>query len=208
MFRISSFILALLLVFAAPALAQTTVASTTLTTNDSGDNATSSRTLTPSGLSSANLGQFRVTLAASTAATTGCGHVSVGISTGTGTNTTATPIEMLFSGASGVTMSASATATSDWNSNALSWNTSTDKLVVICDHNTSAARISTTSTGWAALAANGCGGLAGVTYNVADVTGTCGTGTNAGWSMNVVSIETQSAGGVVVPLLMMMGVGK
>lgn len=169
-----------------------TVTTATLDANDSGDVGTSARTVSASSLTNTNRGQVRFTFNGSTANTSGCTHSSFGLSTGTGTNTTAAPTEILWSGVSGPSLTTSQVLVSDWITSGLSWNTSTDKLVIICDiDSTGRARFTTSAaTGWAVTIAV-CGALLGVTYNVADVSGTCGNSTSANWAYFVSLIETQ-----------------
>jgi hypothetical protein len=77
------------------------------------------------------LDQIRLTFVASSAGQLTLDHASIGISNGTTMQTTATPTELLFSGASGFTIPASASITSDWVN--FSGFTSSDKLVVVMD---------------------------------------------------------------------------
>lgn len=77
--------------------------------------------------------QVRVSFRAASAATFKTDHASIGLSTGTLSNTTATPVELLFAGGHGFTVSNGGTVTSDWVN--LSGFTSSDKLVVIYDIN-------------------------------------------------------------------------
>lgn len=78
--------------------------------------------------------QVRVTFAASGSASTVIDNASVGIRDGSTGNTTATPVELLFSGASGVTITAGNSIVSDWAS--LSF-LSSDDLIVVIDYGSS-----------------------------------------------------------------------
>lgn len=79
-------------------------------------------------------GQVRVTFAAPSAANLTLLHASIGISAGDSTgSTTATPVELKFSGASGLDITGGSTLVSDWAN--LSGFTSSDKLIVIIDVN-------------------------------------------------------------------------
>jgi hypothetical protein len=116
--------------------------------------------------------------------------VSFGISSGTGTNIAAAPVEQTFSSASGFTLGAHATLAGDWITTAPSWNTSTDKLVVICDGTSANQLANFSATGWAAIAAP----VRFPTWNVANVSGVCGNGSTAGWVFTVSKIETRAGG--------------
>lgn len=150
-------------------------------------------------ITGASLGQVRVTLILGGGGPAiNLDHVAIGISTGTSSNTTATPVELTFSGASGITGNAltSTTYVSDWVN--LSGFTSSDKLVVITDFN------ATNGGGnYATDQSNANGtlyGLAGASYN--NATPTPSFGPVANYSM-VALVETQAAGGspaLIAPL--------
>lgn len=92
--------------------------------------------------------QIRVTFEAPSAASLYIDNASVGILAGGGNawDTTATPVELLFSGGSGVTITAGNTATSDWTTFSFA---DTDDLVVIHDLGSSSStrRRDTTPSG-------------------------------------------------------------
>lgn len=113
----------------------TTIFTSALGTDDSGNEGFSFRNIL---LITGNAqGQIRVTFKAASAGTFKVDHASIGIYSGSGSaNTTATPVELLFSGAHGFTVSNGATITSDWAD--LAGFTSANNLVVIEDFNSGA----------------------------------------------------------------------
>jgi hypothetical protein len=121
-----------------------------------------------------------------------------------GTNTISTPVELKWSGASGPTLGANQSLTSD-PVVGLGYTTG-QSLVVVCDSNSSGQKLSTTATGWSAVAA-ACSTLAGVSWNVANVASFCGT-PNTNFAVNVTSIQTQAGGGAAhCQSRLLMGVG-
>jgi hypothetical protein len=83
--------------------------------------------------------------------------------------------------------------------------------VIICDITTSTAAFTTSAaTGWAVQLPATCGGLGGISWNVANMSGTCGNSTNANWAYYVTLIETQAGGSAGPPSgsRMLMGVGN
>lgn len=105
----------------------TTIWSATLGTDGSGWENYSVRNLAES-LSGGGT-QVRVRFVASAAASLTLDHASVGIRT-SNADTSATPVELLFSGASGFTITAGNTLTSDWADLTF---LSSDTLVITCD---------------------------------------------------------------------------
>ena len=81
--------------------------------------------------------QVRVTYHANSTLTTAVANCSVGILTGGAADTASTPVELLFSGSHGFSISANSTITSDWAN--LTGFTQTDSLVCICDFGASNA---------------------------------------------------------------------
>ena len=140
----------------------TTIFTDTKTGDDTGNDGFSFRqvcTITGGAQS-----QVRVTFKASSAATLRLDHASIGIQTGTQDACTATPVELLFAGVSGFSISNGATITSDWAN--LSGFTSSNKLIVVMDASATAGSgdyaVNTASTGqtlWFAAAS--------ASYNVA-----------------------------------------
>lgn len=110
-----------------------TAFSTTLNANDGSDKNGYSFRVYPTALNGSG-GPWRwvrVRFRSSTAAGTSVGHASIGIH-GSGVATTATPVELLFSGVSGFSLSAGQTITSDWA--VLSFSLS-NNIMVIMDYN-------------------------------------------------------------------------
>lgn len=135
-----------------------------------------------------SLGQVRVTLKAGTGNTYVLAHVGIGIWSGTTMITTATPVELTFSGASGCSIPAGTTLTSDWVN--LSGFTSSNSLVVIEDFNANtdaSSDQSSPNTMWF--------NFGDQSYNKADPTPDGGWGGSLSWVIGVTSIETQAGGG-------------
>ncbi len=172
----------------------TTVFSATAATNDSGNNGYSFRcrvTTTAGGL-----GQVRVRFIAPDANTFQTDHVSIGLAVTSptppsagGTSTQATPVELLFTGASGFTITAGNTLTSDWAT--LAFNNGDDLVVIIDFHSSNGNEKAQNSGGH-------------LYYQAATATYADSSPSSAGWlgqteilawvaGFNL--IETQSAGG-------------
>ena len=108
---------------------ESTAWSASLAGNATGYENYSSRVRT-TGTLAAGGDQIRVRFVASTAGSFSCDNCSIGISAGANDNTTATPVELLFSGSSGFTISAAGTLVSDWVNLTT---TTSDDVVVIMD---------------------------------------------------------------------------
>lgn len=129
------------IIFRSPSIvsADTTIGSWTLTANDTGWENFTHRNVFPITAAGGPLNQFRVTFEASSANTWKVDNASLGISIHTAATadnasdaeTTATPVELLFSGASGFTLTAGTTIVSDWVT--LAGVASTSLLVVVQD---------------------------------------------------------------------------
>lgn len=101
---------------------------TGLSTNDTGYENYSIRVRTTT--LAAGGSQIRVRFVASTAASFSCDNCSIGVASGATDATTATPIELLFSGVSGFTITAGNSLVSDW---ATLTTTTSNAVVVIMD---------------------------------------------------------------------------
>lgn len=141
------------------------------------------------------LGQVRATFKAGASNPYVIVHASIGIWSGSTMITTATPVELTFSGASGCTIPAATTLTSDWVN--LSGFTSSNSLVVVEDFNSATSRStdqSSSNTMWF--------NFGDQSYNKADPTPDGGWGSTVSWVVGVTSIETQSGGGGGPPIFL------
>jgi hypothetical protein len=114
----------------------------TMAGNASGYAGRSSRQVV-AGLGDGN--QIRVTLAASTAEAMTIKHVSVVERSGSTSNGTGTPVEIKFGGASGASLAAGATLTSDWTNFTVE---SGKTYLVIVDYNTGNPRYGSSTPGF------------------------------------------------------------
>src|SRR5882762_839333 len=112
----------------------TTIFTDTLTLNDNANDGLSIRQVCT--ITGGALDQVRVTLKASGSAALHTDHCSIGVLAGAQPNTVAVPVELTFSGASGFSILAGASITSDWVN--FSGFTSSNKLIIIFDVNSGA----------------------------------------------------------------------
>jgi len=98
---------------------------------DQNNDGYSFRNIIPTSGGSGSITQVRITLTGNTASTSVIDNVSVGVRSGSTANTVAAPVEILFSGGSGVSISAAGTAVSDWTS--ISFTAATDTLLIVAD---------------------------------------------------------------------------
>ena len=106
-----------------------TVFTQTLTTDQASWEGYTARNIT-SAVTTARGTQVRVTFEAPAAASTKADRASIGVHNGTASQTTATPVELLFSGVSGFTITTGGTLVSDWATMVVPEGS---KLVVIID---------------------------------------------------------------------------
>ena len=184
----------------APAFAQTTIFTQTLTNNDSGNNGLSFRTCIP--ITGDSLGQVRVTFQSGSANWV-VAHAAIGVSVtavGVGCQqTTATPVELTFSGGSGFNLGSSSNLTSDWVN--LSF-TGSAILVVITDITSGNEELATGVTGVTSFL-----NVSGSTYNQANPAGYSGSGTS-GFVPGFNLVQTQAAAGGTIHNLLLLGVGQ
>lgn len=171
----------------------TTIFTNTLPSDDSGNEGFSFRQRV--ALTGGSQGQTRVTFKANSTVGWKVDHCSFGKWTGTSANgpTTTTPKELTFSGASGFSIAAGGTITSDFVSDPASY-TSSDSLIVIMDFTAGGTlgneKINNGPVTGADLQFN----AASASYNVASPTGyTDGGAVVAGVSL----IEVQAAGSII-----------
>lgn len=133
-------------------------------------------------ITSGSLGRVRATFQAGASGGLVAAHCSIGVFGGGFTQTTATPVELLFGGASGFSIAAGASITSDYVTLAF---TSADQLVAIIDE-TSGFIANNNGTATNALMEYGLSPKA--TYNVAVPAAM--NGNNPSWCGAVLSVET------------------
>lgn len=135
-----------------------------LDTDGSGNENYTSRLIIPaSGIAHSGT-SVRVTLAASTAGTTAYDNIAIVERDGSTANGTTTPTEILFSGVSGCSISASGTATSDWTTFTVD---ETKDYLLILDHAASNGRVRYKGSG----EAGGYYKAATASYNSATLSG-------------------------------------